>query len=368
MILSAATRARGPSETPPKGVGRTQTEVNEDQRIAREQSPTVLSVWPKTIVNDLRQQGRNVDKVLGEAGLDLRTVNREGGRIPWLGQARLLEIAARELGDDCYGIHLAARVDVRDADVIAYLGLASKTLGDALANLARYGRSSPRPCSSTSRSTMARRAWILSQPGRPFFIIASRWSSVSASFSRPIASSHGHDITPLEVVFVHHRRERLREVSRFFGCRVSYGERRARLVLKAKDLAIPVPTADYRLLKILRRHAETMLRESGQKGTGLVPKVERLVVDLLPKGMARAKVIATELGMSDRTFSRRLADEGTSFDEILDRLRHDLAQRYITASDLSLSQIAFNLGYANQPAFTTAFKRWSGKSPSELRH
>ena len=110
-----------------------------------------------------------------------------------------------------------------------------------------------------------------------------------------------------------------------------------------------------------------MLRESGQNGTGLVPKVERLVVDLLPKGTARAKVIATELGMSDRTFSRRLADEGTSFDEILDRLRHDLAQRYITGSDLSLSEISFELGYANQPAFTTAFKRWSGKSPSDLR-
>jgi AraC-like DNA-binding protein len=72
--------------------------------------------------------------------------------------------------------------------------------------------------------------------------------------------------------------------------------------------------------------------------------------------------------MSDRTLSRRLAGEGTSFDEILDRLRHDLAQRYITASNLSLGEIAFNLGYANQPAFTTAFKRWSGKSPGELRH
>jgi AraC-like DNA-binding protein len=160
----------------------------------------------------------------------------------------------------------------------------------------------------------------------------------------------------------------LRDISRFFGCKVRYGERRARIVLKAKDLAIPIPTADHRLLKILRQLAEAMLSESGHTGDGLVPKVERLVVDLLPRGMARAKVIATELGMSDRTLSRRLAGEGTSFDEILDRLRHDLAQRYITASNLSLGQIAFNLGYANQPAFTTAFKRWSGKSPSELRH
>jgi hypothetical protein len=102
--------------------------------------PTVQSVWAKAIEHDLRQQGRNVERILEEAGLAQRTINREGGRIPWLAQSSLMEIAARELGDDCYGLHLAAKVDVRDADVLAYLGLASHTLGDALANLARYVR------------------------------------------------------------------------------------------------------------------------------------------------------------------------------------------------------------------------------------
>ena len=61
---------------------------------------------------------------------------------------------------------------------------------------------------------------------------------------------------------------------------------------RPKDLAIPIPTADYRLLKILRRHGDTILKERGPSGTGLLSKVERLMVDLLPKGMARAKVIA----------------------------------------------------------------------------
>ena len=102
--------------------------------------PTVQSVWAKTIEHDLRQQGRNVERILEEAGLAQRTINREGGHIPWLAQSSLMEIAARELADDCYGLHLAAKVDVRDADVLAYLGLASRTLGDALANLARYVR------------------------------------------------------------------------------------------------------------------------------------------------------------------------------------------------------------------------------------
>jgi hypothetical protein len=114
------------------------------QRLSGKASPharqalEVLSVWPRTIIADLRRHGSNVDRVLDEAGLDLRRVNREGGRIPWQSQATLMDIAAREFGDECYGIHLAAKVDVRDADALAYVGLTSHTLGEALANLARY--------------------------------------------------------------------------------------------------------------------------------------------------------------------------------------------------------------------------------------
>ena len=102
------------------------------------QALTVLSVWARVIVTDLRRHGRNVEAALDEVDLNLRVVNREGGRIPWEAQAKLMDIAARELADDCYGLHLASKVDVRDVGVIAYIGVASRTFGDALANLARY--------------------------------------------------------------------------------------------------------------------------------------------------------------------------------------------------------------------------------------
>ena len=78
--------------------------------------------------------------------------------------------------------------------------------------------------------------------------------------------------------------------------------------------------------------------------------------------------MATDLGMSERTLTRQLAAAGTSFNDMLDGLRHQLALKYLTASDLHLSQVAFLLGYANQSAFNAAFRRWSGKSPTELRH
>ena len=315
----------------------------------------------------MRQQGRNVDKVLGEAGLDLRTVNREGGRIPWLAQARLMEIAARELADDCYGLHLAARVDVRDADVIAYLGLASRTLGDALANLARYVRVFTE-AARLDLSTDDGAVIVGLIPADPSYLHHRQQMEFAVGvFLHAYRDFTGRDIVPLEVSFVHDRRDRLREVARFFGCKVSYRQSQARIVLKAKDMAIPIATADDRLLKILRAYCETILKERGTSEAGLLQKVERRIMDLLPKGAAKAKVVATELGMSERTLTRQLAAAGTSFNEMLDGLRHQLALKYVTAPDLSLTQVAFLLGYANQPAFSTAFRRWSGKSPSELR-
>ena len=95
--------------------------------------------------------------------------------------------------------------------------------------------------------------------------------------------------------------------------------------------------------------------------------MEQRIVELLPQGGARATVIATELGVSQRTLIRQLAALGTSFSDLLDRLRKDLALKYVSETDLSLAQVAFLLGYANPPAFSLAFKRWTGRAPMELR-
>ncbi len=77
--------------------------------------------------------------------------------------------------------------------------------------------------------------------------------------------------------------------------------------------------------------------------------------------------MATEFGMSERTLVRHLAEMGTSFTENLKKLRHELALIYIRQPELSLTQIAFLLGYSNQSAFSAAFKRITGLTPTEMR-
>jgi AraC-like DNA-binding protein len=71
--------------------------------------------------------------------------------------------------------------------------------------------------------------------------------------------------------------------------------------------------------------------------------------------------------MSQRTFSRRLSLEGLTFSEALENVRRDLVEQYLTDQGLSISQIAWLLGYQEVSAFTHAFKRWTGKTPKAAR-
>ena len=81
---------------------------------------------------------------------------------------------------------------------------------------------------------------------------------------------------------------------------------------------------------------------------------------------ASTKTVANRIGLSERTFARRLAAEGLSFGEILDHLRYDLAVRYLD-EDMQTSQIAWLLGFHQPSSFSHACRRWTGKSPSEFR-
>jgi AraC-like DNA-binding protein len=88
---------------------------------------------------------------------------------------------------------------------------------------------------------------------------------------------------------------------------------------------------------------------------------------LLPHGKANKETVAKAVGLSTRTLSRRLADEGASYEEVVDQLRRSLALQYIKEPGMSLSQIAWLLGYEGQTSFNHAFRRWTGRSPSAAR-
>jgi AraC-like DNA-binding protein len=95
--------------------------------------------------------------------------------------------------------------------------------------------------------------------------------------------------------------------------------------------------------------------------------VENAILPLLPHGKARIGKVAEDLGVSSRTLSRRLEAEGVTFAQVFDEMRADLAEGYLSDRSLSITHIAWLLGFQEASAFTHAYKRWTGKPPTDRR-
>ncbi len=186
-----------------------------------------------------------------------------------------------------------------------------------------------------------------------------------ALFMNAIRFVTGRRLVPQWVEFHHHRSNDIDEFRRYFGASVHFGKRRNAIVLKRSDLDLPCRSADARLLRILKGYCEEILKQRPE-GSDLKRDVEHLVATLLPSGAATNQRVARELGMSQRTMARRLTDLGTSFGQILDGVRRQLAVRYLEEPNVRASQIAFLLGYSEPSAFNHAFRRWTGVSPSKF--
>ena len=113
--------------------------------------------------------------------------------------------------------------------------------------------------------------------------------------------------------------------------------------------------------------SEAVLTGSRDNVSHLRTTVENAISSLLPHGRVVVDDVARSLGMSKRTLARKLSDEGLNFTEILQQLRRDLAVRYLDDRKLHVSKIAWLLGFHEVSAFTHAFKRWTGKTPRQMR-
>ena len=96
-------------------------------------------------------------------------------------------------------------------------------------------------------------------------------------------------------------------------------------------------------------------------------KVRTQIVRMLPDGEPRRAALAKALGVSERTLQRRLADESAHFHVLIESTRRELAQEYLANSRLSLAEVAYLLGFADQSNFFRSFKRWFATSPGEFR-
>jgi AraC-like DNA-binding protein len=257
-------------------------------------------------------------------------------------------------------------MDMRAIGLLFYLTRSAPTVSEALENLARYSRTTNEALvveisRRKDEVTLAiRHLQEFDELHRQFFELLALW------FIRTLHKETNRDFTLLRVTFTHARSADLREVHRVLRCPIDFAQGVDSWVLPQRVMDLPIVSGDSQLLKILAAHADDLLAER-HSVTGLQSMVANQLARLLPSGEPRAAMVARQLGMSQRSLTRHLAEEGTTFAEILEQLRRRLASRYLADDRMSVQQTAWLLGYSEVGAFNHAYKRWTGTAPRRMR-
>jgi AraC-like DNA-binding protein len=306
-----------------------------------------------------------VEDLLRDAGLRDAQLADPDATVELAAVQRLITRAADVTGDPGIGVRFAARVPWRDLGVLGFVLLHSPTLGAALANAARYVSLH----NNAARITLdvdgdaAIVAYDVRGPHRPDQG-AELTLAVLTRLCREGCGRPGW--APREVRFRHRAPASPTLQRRFFAAPLRWQQGLDALVLDAKDLRVPMATAEDGLLPILLRHADESLARM-PRADDFTDDVRAAIASALRDGDANVARVAAALGTSARTLQRRLAEHGRRFGDVVDDTRLALARRYLADPALSLTETAFLVGYHDLSAFSRAFRRWTGETARAAR-
>ena len=315
----------------------------------------------------LGQMGKNPAVILSKAGLTPEVARDPAIRLEVRTQIKLLELAAQELQDELLGFHLACSFDLREIGLVYYVMASSEQLADALRNAERYSQinnEGVRLRFSMQDGTAAIALDYLNVDRHADRHQIEFWLVTLVRICRQVTNGR---LAPSRLKTKHFRNETPAEFRAFFGVDIEFGADADEICFPRPIALLSVVGRDEYLNDLLRRYAEEALALRPRERITVRSKAEDILPTLLPHGRAMASEVARRLGMSSRSMSRKLAEEGTSFAEILDQLRAALAKRYLVDKTLPICEIAWLLGYREVSSLTHAFKRWTGMTPGRFR-
>jgi AraC-like DNA-binding protein len=331
-------------------------------------APSCGGVATRLAYRHARDAGLELGPLLRRAKLTKVLVEQEDARLSVLSQIAFLSGVAEAIGDEELGVHLAQGYDLRQVGLLHYVAASSELISTALQQTARFSAVANEGVTLRTVSDADGTHVRVRYGSVPRYLDRHQIEFWVVSILRTLSELAGRQIRPLRVRLVHHRGEDKTELDRFLRQEVEYSADADEIVLSKETCALRVVSGDLHLNNLLLKYAEATLANSKAKSPDLLTKVQNGIVPLLPHGNVRVELIAKRLGLSERTLARKLAAEGLTYSEVLERLRRTLAERYLAEDDLSVSRIAWLLGYREVSAFTNAFRRWTGSTPTAVRN
>lgn len=323
--------------------------------------PSCAAFWVKAIAEAMELEGLALPPLFAEAELDLSRLGDPDARFASDKVNRLWQLAVLSSGNPTLGLAGAMTARPASFDVFAYAMMSAPDLRGILERIVRYIRvfNDAADVTVTDSPDGFRIALSIfsSQPPVPWqrfgfdlmtFLSFCRW--VTTRNLQPVA---------LELAFA--PAADLEPYGHAFGCPLRFNAPANALLLSHADVMSPLPTAHPLLAQLHETVAQQHLRRSNQPLASL--RVRDMVTQRLQGGGPTRAEVAGAMAMSERTLHRRLDEEGTSFQRILEAVRRERAEQYLQRHDLSLAEIAYLLGFNDQGSLFRASRRWFGTSP-----
>lgn len=328
-----------------------------------EASTIAATVW--AFIEAMDDYGLDGRKLVREAGVDPDHVKDPDARYPAWQMASLWRVARAATGDEAVGVRVGRYVRPTTLHALGFAWLASDCLLDALRRLNRYHR-----LLNTGLNM------VLVESGMTVMLDMEFTAPELKAIPFPADSGSSAVIHMCRLSLRNDFAPRAVELKRAtpadpqpwideFTTTLEFEARHNRLVFDLKTLLEPLPGSNTELAMANEQIAAAYLARFDRDNVTM--QVRQRLVEMLPAGRVSQDSVAESLNMSARTLQRRLETEGTTFTDLTDETRSELARQYLAQPHYSVTQVAYLLGFSEPSNFARAFRRWTGRSPSQFQ-
>lgn len=330
------------------------------------QTCTIQARAVEKLVKAAAARGVAEERLYQAASLDPVVVADPDSRIPFAKLVALYETAAQMSHDKDFGLHIGESVTVSTFDLLSYCALNSSDLGSAFARLARYNSIWTDGAIFTLETTGDTSAIVYRYVEQSIGEHRQDCEMTLAMIATLCRSSIAPDFALTRVEFEHPAPADVSKHLEVFKCPVKFSAAANRLLFPTSFLSLPLPKADAGLCALLDRHAEDLLVKYPPRDS-VIDQVRNALATEFGGGDPSLERIAAQLNLTPRTLQRKLQELGTSYNDVLDQMRHQLSMRYLRDPRMAICEVAYLLGFSEASSFHRAFKRWTGVTPKEFR-
>lgn len=335
-------------------------------------NPTVAAGYPKALLDFAVSKGADRQMLIERSQIRLDDLEDQDRRIPLANYLALLNAGIELSNEPALSLLFGEAVRLQDISIVGMIGVAFDNMESGRQLVNRYT-----PLGLDADDGTVEAIQFVRENGDVWMkftgdIYVDNPLLIESGIARAVCGARAmqqsipafaHLQFPKAIRFTHAEPSYRAEYDRIFGVPLFFRSHMNAFLIDEAILNMKLPRTNPYLSEVLSARAEELLKSLEMSKTTR-GRVEALLIPILHTGEASMDTIAGKLGFSRQTLFRKLKAEGVTFEKVLDELRHQLALYYLNGKKVPVNETAYLVGFSEPAAFSRAFKRWTGSSPS----